>query len=163
MSRRPRARRTAVPRDLTALVTEQDRLPPHYTSAFAVPVAAEDSRSPEQWARAVFEEAPAAVRWSMVTGWRLTLRLRLGSAGSPDHVLGWHVAGPGPRTITLTAPSPLITARNVVVVDATRVTWVTLVRHDHPLARWVWATAAPVHHLLIPYLLGRAANGRRTT
>ncbi|KOG87901.1 hypothetical protein ADK38_22815, partial [Streptomyces varsoviensis] len=27
-------------------------------------------RSPEQWARSVFEDAPGPVRWFLVTGWR---------------------------------------------------------------------------------------------
>ncbi|WP_109453831.1 hypothetical protein [Streptomyces sp. ICBB 8177] len=96
------------------------------------------------------------MRWLMTTGWRLGLRLRLGPSGSPGHVLGWRVTARNP--FTLSAPSPLIRARNVVLVDADAVTWATLVSYERPFARHVWAAVAPVHHRVIPYLMGRAAK-----
>ena len=64
----------------------------------------------------------------------------------------------GPDTVTLGAESRLLRARNVVVVDESSVTWVTLVRFERPVARPVWAVTSVVHHRAIPYLLGRAAR-----
>jgi hypothetical protein len=46
-------------------------------------------RSPAQWARAIFEDAPVAMRWFLLLGWRAGLGLRLGPVHSPAHV---HVA-----------------------------------------------------------------------
>ena len=59
-----------------------------YASAFEVTIGEGDGRSPEQWARAVFEGAPTAIRWFVVFGWRYVLGLRLGPRSSPDYVAG---------------------------------------------------------------------------
>ncbi|EFL20631.1 conserved hypothetical protein [Streptomyces himastatinicus ATCC 53653] len=130
-----------------------------YVSAFELTAPRARARTPEEWARATFEGAPAPVRWLLVGGWTLVLGLRLGPRTSPAHVLGWPVPDSGPDSITLAAASRLVAARNVVVVDGARVVWVTSVRFHGRVGRAVWAVAAPVHHLAVPFLLGRA--GRR--
>src|SRR5438132_5006213 len=61
----------------------------NWSCAFAVEVPRRDERSTEQWARAIWEDAPVALRWFIVAGWRFVLGLRLGARHSPDHVLGW--------------------------------------------------------------------------
>ncbi|MFD0023910.1 DUF2867 domain-containing protein [Streptomyces sp. NPDC058382] len=127
-----------------------------YASAFELPSAQARARTPEQWARAAFEGAPAPLRGMLVLGWRFALGLRLGPRPSPGHVLGWPVAETGPDAVALEARSGLITARNVVTVSATGVVWSTFVRYESRIARPVWAAIAPVHHLAIPYLLARA-------
>ncbi len=134
-----------------------------YASAFAVSVPDAGARSAEQWARSVFEGAPVVLRWFLILGWKVVLRLRLGPRNSPDHVLGWRIAANTPQTATrqtttLQAASSLVTAHKVLVVDDGRVTVTTMVRYERPLARLVWSAIAPVHHRLEPLLLTRAAN-----
>lgn len=127
----------------------------HYASAFAAP-ATGSPRTPEHWARATFEDAPAALRWLLRAGWLGVLRLRLGPRSSSEHVLGWPVAEPEPGTIVLAAHSPLLVARNVVSVSGSGLVWATFVRFEGRAGRAVWAATAPMHHRIIPFLLRRA-------
>jgi hypothetical protein len=108
----------------------------------------------------VFEGAPAALRWCIVFGWRHVLGLRLGPRPSADHVLGWAIADGDlvAGSTALTAASRLLRANNIVAVDPSGVTWVTLVHYSHAAARPLWALARPFHHLTIRYLLARAAS-----
>ena len=131
---------------------------PDYASAFRLSTTRARSRTPEMWARAVFEEAPALLRPVLVFGWRVGLGLQLGPRPSPGSVLGWSMSEVGPDTVTLEAESRLLKARNVVVVDHSSVTWVTQVRFERPLARPIWAVTSLVHHRVIPYLLRRAGR-----
>jgi hypothetical protein len=88
------------------------------------------------------------------------LRLKLGPRPSEDHVLGWEV-GDGDLvagSTALLAASQFLRACNIVTVQETTVTWVTLVHYSHPAARPLWAIARPIHHLTIRYLLTRASR-----
>ncbi len=129
-----------------------------YASAFELSRPATDTRSPEQWARAVWEQAPPPLRRLLVVGWRLGLGLRLGPPDTPTHVLGWAVTSTTERAVVLDAQSRLMTARNVVELRSTQVRWTTFVRFDRRPAGMLWFLAAPVHHVMIPYLLRRAAT-----
>ncbi|WP_328374902.1 DUF2867 domain-containing protein [Streptomyces sp. NBC_00440] len=153
----PRVRRVEVPQ---VARTAGEFATADYASAFELPSRHARSRTPEQWARATFEDAPAAVRWILLRGWTLGLGLRMGPRPSPDHVLGWLGSESGPGSVTLDASSPLVATRNVVVVNGSGVVWVTFVRFNRRVSRLVWSAAAPVHHLAVPYLLGRADRTR---
>ncbi|MFI9235686.1 DUF2867 domain-containing protein [Streptomyces sp. NPDC053079] len=144
-------RRTRVPQEMDG---GKEFARSAYSSAFELSAANVASLTPEQWARAVFEGAPAVVRWILLLGWRRVLGLRL-RLSSPESVLGWSVADRGPGTLTLEAHSRLIGARNVVLVREGSVVWVTFVRFNRPIARPIWGLAAPVHHAVIPWLLRR--------
>lgn len=148
-----RVRRVEVPQVVPG---GEDLTDSDYVSAFELTAPRARARTPEEWARATFEGAPAPLRWLLVGGWTLVLGLRLGPRTSPAHVLGWPVPDSGPDSITLAAASRLLAAHNVVVVDEARVVWVTSVRFHGRVGRAVWAVAAPVHHLAVPFLLGRA-------
>jgi hypothetical protein len=128
--------------------------------AFALVTPLARALTPEEWARAVFEQGPAALRLFVEVGWRVALRLRLASRHAPDHVAGWVIAAVDerPDTITLSAESPLLSARNVVAVDDAVVEWVTTVHFDRRIARPVWAVASPIHCWTICFLLTRAAK-----
>jgi hypothetical protein len=144
--------------------------PYDYASAFALTLTVSPGRSTpptgiapttaEQWARAVFEGAPAALRWCMVFGWRFVLGLRLHPDAAADQVLGWAVEAPAsaPDTVTLAAASRFLRAENIVAVGEGVVVWVTVVRYDSQAARPLWAVAAAIHHRTIPFLLGHAAR-----
>ena len=127
-----------------------------YAAAFELSRAATDTRSPEQWARAAWEQAPPLVRRLLVAGWRIGLGLRLGPQGT--HVLGWALTTTNDRAVVLDARSGLMTARNVVELRDNRLRWTTFVRFDKRPAGTLWFLAAPVHHVMIRYLLRRAAT-----
>ncbi|RDI64999.1 DUF2867 domain-containing protein [Nocardia pseudobrasiliensis] len=144
-----RARRTTVP--VNAPISD-DMETADYAQAFELATNA-TRRTGEQWARSVFEGAPAAVRAVVPLGWRLVLCLRMGPPTGPDHVLGWRIVARDSNFVVLEAHSPFLTAQNIVTTTDSTVTWSTLVRYDHRIARAIWAIVAPFHHLTIPYLL----------
>lgn len=150
-------RRVEVPAAIAATFA---RSTANYAVAFALTEPAVEHRTPLHWARAVFEGAPAALRRFMVFGWRRVLGLRLGPRPSDGHVLGWAIAGGDllEGSLALTAQSRFLQASNIVAVEETTVTWVTLVHYSGAAARPLWALARPIHRLTIPYLLGRAAD-----
>ncbi len=104
-----RAHRVAAP-----LETRTTDNPPDYRDAFEVPTDRTDTRTPEQWARAVFESAPRKSRWFLLLGWRGVLGLRLGPRPYPalgkldgrlDHPRVLH-ATPGTPTLGGCRPDP---------------------------------------------------------
>jgi hypothetical protein len=149
------ARRVEVPDEI---VTRSDLPRSGYASAFEVPIGARKFLTPEQWARATFEGAPAVLRAFLSTAWRYGLGLRLGPKTSPDHVSGWVISSSGPGSITLEARSRLMVAQNVVAVRDSTVVLATLVQFTRRAGRVQWAVATPIHNRVIPYLLGRARD-----
>ena len=135
----------------------------NYAAAWALTTQAAEQRTALQWARAVFEDAPVVIRWCIIFGWTRVLGLQLGPRTSDDHVLGWAVSDGDLEadSTALTAASRLLRASNIVTVESSRVTWVTLVHYSHAAARPLWALARPVHHLTIRFLLARAGAPTR--
>jgi Protein of unknown function (DUF2867) len=132
---------------------------PDYAAAWEVASTDADARSAEQWARATFEDAPGALRSFIVAGWIAGLGLRLGPRPSPDHVLGWPIASAAPDLIVLSVESALLgTAHIVLRVESSRVLLSSFVRYEKPAARPLWSAVQPLHHRIVPYLLGRAAS-----
>ncbi|MFG2680405.1 DUF2867 domain-containing protein [Streptomyces sp. NPDC048392] len=132
----------------------------HFASAFVLPAAGLPRLTPEEWVRASYEDVPAVLRELIRTGWTGVLGLRLGPRSSARHVAGWRMTETGPGRIALEARAPSLTVRNVVTVDGSRLLWATYVRYTGRSGRVLWSLAAPVHHLAVPLLLGRAV--RRT-
>lgn len=128
-----------------------------YVSAFAIENTHPRWTS-EQWARAVWEGAPAIVQVGLRLGWRIFLRLPVAERHLPDHILGWQFTEHGPGELNLESKSPLIGAQNRVLVDTGEVRWVTYVHFNSVLARLVWTVIAPVHHAFIPRALEHAAR-----
>ena len=117
-----------------------------------------DDRTAEQWARAALEQAPRAVRWTVLVAHRSVLRFRLGPLDGPAHVLGWRVAEQTPDRIRLEAAGPLVSA----AIDGRRLSasslrLTTSLRYEHPVARVLWVVVGPLHRRLAPLLLRRAA------
>jgi hypothetical protein len=131
-----------------------------YAAAWATTTEDAAMLSPLQWARAVFEGAPIVVRWCIVFGWTRVLGLRLGPRPSDDHVLGWAISDGDlvAGSVALIAESRLLRACNIVVIESSSVTWVTIVHYSHVAARLLWTMARPIHHLTMRYLLARAAR-----
>jgi hypothetical protein len=150
------ARRIDVSEQIRAVDTLAE---PHYAAAWEVAIADRDARSAEQWARATFEHAPRALRAFIVAGWTVGLGLRLGPRPSPDHVLGWKSVTAAPDLIILSVQSGLLgTAHIVFQVEGSRVVLASFVRYEKRWARPIWSAVQPVHHRIVPYLLGRAAS-----
>jgi Protein of unknown function (DUF2867) len=129
-----------------------------YISTFEIRGIDAGARSPEQWARSVFEGAPRVVRGFLLLGWKLLLRLRLGPRNSPAHVLGWEITARTPRTITLQARSAMVAAHKVLDVHDDGLAVTTAVRYERRRARLVWSAIAPIHHRVEPWLITRAGQ-----
>jgi len=118
-----------------------------------------DARTAAQWARAALEQAPRAVRWTILVAHRSVLRFRLGPLSGPSHVLGWRVAEQTPDRIRLEAAGPLVSA----VIDGQRLSasslrLTTSLRYERPLARALWVVVGPLHRRIAPLLLRRTAR-----
>lgn len=149
------ARRVEVGRPDPLALTDAD-----YASSFEVVIADARVRAPQDWAREMFERAPGALRWPVLVGWRAVLRLRLGPAHSPDHVLGWQITQSTESALVLESGSTLLTARKTFLVNASQIIVTTYVRYERPLGRYIWSVVAPVHHRTEPLLLTRAVAHR---
>jgi Protein of unknown function (DUF2867) len=128
-----------------------------YTDSFEAAVAAADARTPEQWARAVFEETSRPMRWFLVIGFRYGLGLRFGPRPSPEHVLGWAIIDREPDSLTLESRSWFLTSRLVFQAEASRVTQSTFVRYDKRIAAIIWPPVSILHCQIVPRLLRQAA------
>jgi hypothetical protein len=124
-----------MPDDVRVLDTLTD---PSYTYACEIATSATDQRSAEQWARAVQEGGPVLLRWFIVFGWIVALRLRLGPRSSPELVLGWKVLSTTPTAIVLGVESFMLSAHLVVCVQDSRVVHATFVRYKRWPARIIW-------------------------
>ncbi|TDC04815.1 DUF2867 domain-containing protein [Nonomuraea longispora] len=130
-----------------------------YEDAFEVTIS--ETRSPEQWARAVLQDAPPPVRWFLLLGWRAFLGLRLRRPlSSAHHILGWHVAAFDSATIRLGLSSPLMNAHLLFRVSDDALTLTTDIAYLRRTGWMVWVLVAPVHRRMIPYLLMRATADR---
>jgi hypothetical protein len=129
-----------------------------WSCGFSVEVPSRDERSPEEWARAIWEDAPVAMRWLTVAGWRFVLGLRLGPRHSPDHVLGWRIIRRVRDETVVELESVFLTAHNVFRRDGTSLLWSTFVQYDRPIAALIWRPASLLHRSLARYALRRAGS-----
>jgi hypothetical protein len=143
--------------DVPEAVLAMDTLPdPSYTCAFEIDAPPTDTRTAEEWLRAIMEDAPASLRWFILAGWVAGLRLRLGPRPSTDHVLGWKILSVTSTEIAIGVEGATLSAHQVVQVKDGRVLHATNVRYDRPAAPVIWALAAPIHVRMIPYLMEQA-------
>lgn len=119
-------------------------------------------RSAEQWARAIFEDAPAATRNRLATGWPL-LGLRLGPLASDEHVLGWLIAMNSPDRILLTADGrPEMLAELLVERVDGDLRFASFVSLLTPAAREVWVDVGPRHERTVRELLTELRDRTRS-
>jgi hypothetical protein len=155
----PRARRSAIPTTIRVVSPGTEAC--DYESAFAIERPRNSTGSAEQWLRAVFEDAPRALRWFLIVGWTaLTCRLRLRAA--PSRVLGWQVEQATPDTALISVRAWVGLASYVAVaVDADEITLASFVHYAGPaasVARALWTGAIPLHERTLRYLLTSAAR-----
>jgi hypothetical protein len=151
----PRARSVEVSDELRRLDSLAD---PDFVYACAIPSETDTDRTAEQWARSVFEDMPRLLQALVLFGWVTVLRLRLAPRSSPSHVLGWSLLSATPTVAVLAVKSPFLSAHLLVRVAHDEVAHVTFVRYDRPPARVLWMLATPLHRIVIPYCLRRAAR-----
>jgi hypothetical protein len=120
--------------------------------------------SAEDWIRAIFEEAPRAVRWFLLVGWA-AIGCRLRPRRAPSRVLGWEIEEVSPELIvTVVRVRTGLISRLVVSVGAGTVTLSSFVTFTGrtPLARTIWAGTVPLHERILPHLLTDATRRARS-
>ena len=148
-----RARQVAVP----AVARARCTLPRvDYEDAFAVELGSAHLRTAEQWARAILEDAPLAMRNGLRRGW-LALGLKLDATPSERSVLGWEVRRSTPDYVLLGADSRIGMPAELLVTRQKRAVRIaTFLEHRNPAARALWATVEPAHRRIVPRVLVRA-------
>lgn len=129
----------------------------NYADLYVVPTSRATDRSPEEWARAVLEGTPSGRSARRL--WR-RLALRLGPAGSPDHVQGWKIAERGGDWLRLEVASWYATAHAVVQVDEDQLSVAVFLRYDRPIAALIWPPVGVMHRRGVPVMLRQAMRGR---
>ncbi|OBA63927.1 hypothetical protein A5647_00240 [Mycobacterium sp. 1100029.7] len=131
-----------------------------YTDVFEVPISRGDRRAAEQMFRDALRGGPGGglVLWIH----RHVLRFRLGPISSPDHVIGWPIVRSGPDELVLTTSGPLMRGELTLRrEDGRRASLTTRVHYRHGGARAVWAVVGPMHRIVAPRLMERAATMTR--
>jgi hypothetical protein len=141
-------RQIAVPPAVRALST-LDRV--DYADAFRVELEDVRDRTAEQWARAMLEDAPLAVRGQLLSGWS-SLGLKVGGGS----VLGWHVRASTPDVVLLGADSRIgMPGQLLFLRERGALLFATFVRQRNPVARALWARVERVHLATVRRLLER--------
>jgi len=127
-----------------------------YEDTFLVETGPAEPRTPEQWARAILEDAHIVTRRALLLGWS-SLGLRLSSERSDRFVLGWDVRRSTSSFALLAAGSRLgLQAELLFTLRPNAVLFCTFVQQENSIARAVWAGVEHVHLRVVPYILEQA-------
>src|SRR5919106_1119778 len=135
-----------------------------YEDAFVVENGRAQDRTAEQWARAIFEDAPMRRRVPLRWAW-LAQGLKLGSARSDRLVFGWELRRSTPDFALLGADSRIgMPAEILFMRQQDSLLVAVFVQYDNHIARAVWAGVRPVHRRSSPFIAssGVARFVRRT-
>ncbi|OBF10880.1 hypothetical protein A5730_06585 [Mycobacterium sp. ACS4054] len=147
--------RVVVRRTLKHIAAAAERA--DYTDVFEVPLPQGDSRGAEQMFRDALGHAPGGgiVPWIH----RHVLRFDLGPGSSPDHPIGWTIVRSEHDELVLRARGPLMDGELTLRrEDDRRAALTTRVRYRRRLtARAVWTVVGPLHRVVAPRLMARAA------
>jgi hypothetical protein len=131
-----------------------------YEDAFLVETGEAESRTAEQWARAILEGPPGIMQSAVAAGW-FALGLRLGSTHSDGRVLGWEVRRSSPDFVLLGASSRIgMPAEVLFKRQPHALLFATFVQQENPLARAMWAGIAPVHRQVVRQALEQVASSK---
>ena len=119
-----------------------------YADRFALSTDA--AATPEQWARAMFGDAPGVAEWFI---WRGVLGLRLRRGRSPATVAGWRIGGRGEDWIRLETASSSLGANLIVQTAEGRVSLTTCLDQGRRRDELVWRRLSAVHRRLVPRVL----------
>lgn len=132
-----------------------------YRDAFLVDVGPTGTRTAEQWARLILEDAPPSVRLRLLAAWT-TIGLKLNLSPSPGDrsVLGWKIRSDDPDFVLLGADSRIGMPGELLVRRAgDQLLFCTFVRCDNVLARVLWAAIEAAHVRTVRALLEFAGRG----
>jgi len=148
-----RARQVAVPAVARARCTLR-RV--DHEDAFAVELGSAHVRTAEQWARAILEDAPLAMRNGLRRGW-LALGLKLDAAPPERSVLGWEVRLSTRDHVLLGADSRIGMPAELLVTRQKRAVRIaTFLEHRNSAARAMWTTVERAHRRIVPRVLMQA-------
>jgi hypothetical protein len=119
-----------------------------YADRFAL--STDTAATPEQWARAMFGDAPGVAEWFI---WRGVLGLRLRRGRSPATVAGWRIGGRGEDWIRLETASSSLGANLIVQTEEGRVSLTTCLDQGRRRDELVWHRLSAVHRRLVPRVL----------
>jgi hypothetical protein len=151
----PKARRIPVPEEPLLGGTRYD-----YADAFEIRVEEPDLMSAEELVRLGLEESPRLVRETIWNVHKHVIRFRLAPRSSVEHVLGWSIVTNEPNVFQLEAASPLLRAHLVQrkLDSRTSVFSTYLFFEKRTLARALLKVIGPLHRMIAPYLMERAAS-----
>lgn len=131
-----------------------------YADAFLVDTGAHPEWSAERWATAVLEEAPAATRAQLLSGW---LALGLKSAEPGPAILDWAVRSRTPNTVLLGRDSRIgMPGELLFTLREEGLLFATFGHHRTPATRAVWAAVIRTHVRMVLELLERVAPADAT-
>ena len=132
-----------------------------YVDAFLI--ASDVRRPPQEWIRAVLQDAPLAVQARLFGGWT-ALGLKLGPPGSSGRVLGWTVHRSATDYVLLAADGRLgLKGELLFRTEPRGLLFATFVQHGNPCARRAWAAITPTHRRVVRSLLTHAARRSEVT
>jgi hypothetical protein len=136
----------------------------HYEDAFLLETGPAPDRTGEQWARAMLEDAPAAVRHALRSTWT-ALGLQLAWTRSDRHVLGWELRRSTRDFALLGADGRLGLQAELLFEPRQRtLLFATFVQQTNHIARALWAGIEPVHGPVVRHMLEQAGlRARRHT
>ena len=109
--------------------------------------------------RCGLEQAPRAVRWTILAAHQFVLGFQLVPRSSPGNVLGWRIVTSEPDVVHLQASSPLMRGDLVGRRDSPdQMVLSTYLNFNRPVpGRLIWGLVGPLHRRIAPYLLERSA------
>lgn len=126
-----------------------------YADAFLVEIDRPADRTPAEWMRVIFDEAPAHLRLRLWSAW-IALGLRLSTPDAKGRVLGWSVRRSTQDFVLLGANSRIgMPAELLLMRHRRRLLFDAFVQQDNPIARAVWASVQPVHTRTVPWVFGQ--------
>jgi hypothetical protein len=126
-----------------------------YADAFHVDTGAHPQWTAERWAKAVLEEAPAATRAQLLSGW---VALGLKPAEPGPAILDWAVRSSTSRTVLLGRESRIgMPAELLFTLRKEGLLFATFVHHRTPATRAVWAAVIRTHVRTVLGLVQRVA------
>ena len=152
----PSARQIAVPAEARQVSTLA-RI--DYEDAHQLETQRAGELTAEQWARAILQDAPAAVRNVLRSGWA-SLGIQLGETNDPDLVLGWELRRNDPDRALLAASG----ARLGLIGEVLLLRWqdalvvATFIEFANPVARAVWVGVGPGHRQVVRRVLDQGVH-----
>jgi hypothetical protein len=124
-----------------------------YADAFLVEPGLATDETPEEWARSLFDDAPAAMRATLPPGW-MSLGLQIGSPRSEELVFGWTVRRSTADLLLLGAESRVgMPGELLLKRHGNALLFATLLTHGNALVRAIWAGVVPGHQQIVRRLL----------